>query len=484
MANPKNNETSLAFSNVTLNCRTILLLILLIGLGLRFFDLLNAAVIEMDGIGYTAMAENFLKGQVLEALKDISHPLYALFLAFFGFFIKNLELAGRLLSLTCGMLLIYISFIFVRKFFDEKKALWASLFVAIHPHLIRFSAQVLTESLAILLFTAAVFLFFKGWVDDDVGSVGFSAILLALTYLTKTEYIMYALPFSFLLLQKKRYGHAALFLILLFIFSFPYIYYIKMETGIWTITKKVGMSENIISPGKVEYTYAVPFASIIDLFKRGPFVVYHFFLAVFPPFFILAALGLKSMNRSYRTLTLALVVLHILGRTVAHSHSTLRYSVEFVPIMLIYSAEGLPVLRDILAGYRSRRILYYGALSVLILFSVGKGLTTLQKGREIHKHAGQFLSKFASGRNIAEVFPVATYYAGGKWVNVDLFYDYRNDCDNMIAKMKQKDVDFFIFDYRMVARYPSVESCLSTRTVFAEFKEGRRFVKIYRLSDR
>ena len=484
MTNPQNNESSVVFSKIILNPTAVLFCILLIGLMLRLFDLMNAAVIEMDGIGYTTMAGNFLKGQMFEALKDISHPLYPLFLGFFGLFIRDLELAGRLLSLTCGMLLIYISFAFVKRFFDEKKALWASFFVAIHPYLIRFSAQVLTESLAILLFTAAVFLFFNGWVHDDARSVSLSAILLALTYLTKAEYVIYALPFSFLLLLKKRYGQAALFMILLFIFSFPYIYYIKMETGIWTITKKVGMSENIISPGTVEYTYAAPFASVVDLFKRAPFVVYNFFLAVFPPFFILAALGFKRMSNPYRNLTLILVALHLLGRTVGLHHSTLRYSVEFVPIMLIYGAEGLPVLQEMVGRYRSRRILYYGALSVLILFSVGKGLTTLQKGREIHKYAGIFLSKFGSDKRIAEAFPVATYYAGGKWVNVDLFYDYRNDCDAMIAKMKEKNVDFFIFDYRMNERYPSLGPCLSAKTAFAEFKVDDRFVKVYRLSDR
>jgi hypothetical protein len=190
------------------------------------------------------------------------------------------------------------------------------------------------------------------------------------------------------------------------------------------------------------------------------------------------------MSSRYRNLTLILVALHLLGRTVGLHHSTLRYSVEFVPIMLIYSAEGLPVLQEMVGRYRSKRVLYYGALSVLILFSVGKGLTTLQKGREIHKYAGVFLSKFGSDKRIAEAFPVATYYAGGKWVNVDLFYDYRNDCDTLITKMREKNVDFFIFDYRMNERYPSLGSCLSARTAFAEFKVDDRFVKVYRLSDR
>jgi hypothetical protein len=483
MTHRPKNSSGFVLSGVTLNHRTVLFLILLMGLLLRLFDLLNATVIEMDGIGYTAMAGNFMKGQVFEALKDISHPLYPLFLAFFGFLIKDLELAGRLLSLACGVLLIYISFAFVRRFFDENKALWASFFVAIHPYLIRFSAQVLTESLAILLFTAAVFLFFKGWVDDDFRSVGLSAILLAMTYLTKAEYVIYAAPFSFLLLQKKRYSHAVLFLALLLIFCFPYIYYIKMETGIWTITKKVGMSENIVSPGKVSYTYAAPFASMVDLLGRAPFVVYNFFLAVFPPFFILAVLGLRRMDSSYRKLTLILVAFHLLGRTVGLRHSTLRYSVEFVPIVLIYCVEGLPAFRDMLGKYKPGRTLYYGALAALIAFSIGKGLTTLQKGREIHKYAGTFLSKLGPDKRIAEAFPVATYYAGGKWVNIDLFYDYRNDCNTMIAKMKEKGVDYFIFDYRMSERYPSVESCLSTRTAFAEFRENGRSVKIYRLSD-
>ena len=483
MLNKINVESGSIFSNRALNYKTIFILILTLAFALRFFDLINAAVIEMDGIGYVAMGENFIKGEVLEALKDISHPLYPLFLGVFHLFISDPEFAGRIVSLVFGMFLIYVSFIFFKRFFGEKKALYAAFLMAIHPYLVRYSAQVLTESLAIFLFTASILFFYKGWVEKDIKNIGFSGFFLALTYLTKAEYIIYCLPFSILLLKEKRYFHVIILLLVLLIFSFPYIYYIKMETGVWTITKKVCLSENVSDIGTIEYTYALPFQSLFDLVKRAPFVAYNFFLAVVPLFFMLIVLGFKRMNNPYRTLSVMLVVLHLLARTVIHSHSTRRYSVEFVPFLLIFGVEGLYALKDLLGRYRNGKKLYLGALIILIISSVVQGITFLQKGRVIHKEAGISLSKFGAGNKIVEFLPVATYYAKGEWVNISIFHNDIKNCNIFIANMRQKGVNFFIFDYRMYSKYPSVESCLSKMTFVEELKEKDKFVKIYKLSD-
>jgi hypothetical protein len=48
ITNPQNNESSVVFSKTTLNRTTVLFRILLIGPMLRLFDLMSAAVIEMD----------------------------------------------------------------------------------------------------------------------------------------------------------------------------------------------------------------------------------------------------------------------------------------------------------------------------------------------------------------------------------------------------------------------------------------------------
>jgi Gpi18-like mannosyltransferase len=78
----------------------------------------------MDGISYAWMAENFARGSFNEGLKGYFHPFYPIFMAIFSFVVGDMEINGRLLSLIFGILLIYFTFVLLKRFFGEKKALY------------------------------------------------------------------------------------------------------------------------------------------------------------------------------------------------------------------------------------------------------------------------------------------------------------------------------------------------------------------------
>ena len=179
-------------------------LILFLGVILRIIDILNASGIELDGVFYAKMAEHFSKGNYKEALNGVFPPFYPMLIAFFYLLINDLEYSGRIASTIMGILIILFFYFAIKKMNNKKKALCASLFIAIHPYLVRFSAQVLSESTAIFVFTVAIFLFNWGWTENKSFYTGLSGILLGFAYLTRPEYIVYIIPMSIILIFIRR----------------------------------------------------------------------------------------------------------------------------------------------------------------------------------------------------------------------------------------------------------------------------------------
>ncbi len=462
--------------------KTIFFSIICLGCMVRLFDFITASAIELDGIGYAQMAGSFAKGAIFEGLKGISHPLYPVFLGGFSFFVKDLEIAGRIVSFIFGILLIYFTFLFLKKYFGEKKALYGAFFVAIHPYLVRYSVQVLSESMTTCLFAAAVCFFYKGWKEEDKTSIGLSGVFLALTYLNKAEYIIYALPFCFLLVKEKRFSHICILLACIALFAFPYVYYLKLETGLWTITKKVGVAESLVNNEIVAYTYKYPFESSLQLLRRFPFVVYNFFEAIFPPLFILAVLGFKRVEPSYRMLSIVLVVLHIIARVVFAPHSTKRYSVEFIPVLMVFSIEGMYVLKEFFERYRHKNQLYYTVFTVIIVASIFQGITLQNKGRAFHKQAGLFLLETDPGNKIISRLPVVPFYAKGEYINISALKEVK-DCSQWAGFTRKTGAKYLVFDDRLVNNPLFQDGCLTGFKLVVEFKDKSEFVKIYRLND-
>lgn len=217
--------------------------ILFLGLAVRTYIVATSPAIELDGIGYATMAEQFAKGQFGRALGSVFPPVYPLFTALLHLAIPDVELAGRLVSLVFGILLIYASFLFARKLLhDDGKALWVAFLLALQPYLIRYSGQVLSESCATLLFSVTVFFFYVGWRAERRGFIAASGLCLTLTYLTRPEYLIFYAPLVLLLLTKRRISDILLLLVPFLVLGLFYIGYLRIETGLWIVSKKATLS--------------------------------------------------------------------------------------------------------------------------------------------------------------------------------------------------------------------------------------------------
>ena len=370
-------------------------------------------------------------------------------------------------SLFFGVLLIWISFLFAKRLLeDNRKALWAAALVAFHPYLVRFSSQVLSESVATFLFTVSVFSFFLGWQEKRRSALALSGLFLVMTYLTRPEYLVFYAPFTLLLLGRKRIVDCLTLFVPFLVFGVLYILYLHMQTGTYMVSNRATLS---------------PFVGLTAFFASIPFVSYDFMVAVFPLFFLLAICGLRRTNGPYRGLVLLLVVFHVLSLSFI-SHSTKRYSVEFVPILMILAVEGIYAVREYFERFVPRTIVSSILVAAVIFMGVLEPLTFSSNDRGLQKQAGLFLLKQGSGSVVAARLPLAAFYSKGRPVNLSSEMETDRSVEHFNRILADRKVDYVVVDNELEKEMPMLKNRLSGWVPLYSLDHKGAFVKVYRVS--
>jgi len=437
------------------------------GFVLRLVTLMHASSIEMDGMGYATMGRCLAQGRFHEALKSVFPPVYPAFIALFNLAIPDVELAGRLVSLVFGTLLIWVCFRFSSRLLgDGSKALWVAFFVAFHPYLIRYSGTVLSESLAVFLFSATVFSFYLGWQENRRIWVAASGVCLALTYLTRPEYLIFYAPFVLILMRRKRATDCLILLAPFLVLGFAYIFYLHAQTGLWIVSRKATLS---------------PFVPLGTFFVNLPFVVYEFFVAIFPVFFLLALLGFRKGDKAFRNLALLLIAFHILSLSFI-SHSTRRYSLEFVPLCMVFAADGICIVSEYAGRWLKRGVIACAVVIIVVSMAVVQSFSPPRIDRALQKAAGLFLLRRDPGSVVAARLPLAAFYENG--VSVDLLSEMaaRRDVAQFMRVMNERHVKYLIVDEETERDLPFLRTYLAGRTPVWDSSLDGMFVRIYRVS--
>jgi len=448
--------------------RVCLLIALATGALLRLPILLNAPAIELDGIGYATMADDFTRGLFGRALSSVFPPVYPLSVALLHLAIPDVELAGRLVSFAFGILLIYVSFLFAKRLLrDDARALWAAILLALQPYLIRYSGQVLSESLATFLFATTVFTFYIGWQDGRRGYIAASGLCLTLTYLTRPEYVVFYAPFLLYLWARRRILESLLFLLPFLLLGSLYMGYLWSQTGVWMVSRKAMLS---------------PFVPLKAFFGNVPIVSFEFFVAIFPLFFFFAVFGLKKIEKPYRNLFLVLVICHILSLSFV-SHATRRYSVEFIPISIVFVVEGIYAVRAYLGRtFPGRRSLYHAMVVLVVCASLFQSFTpAVRSERGLHKRAGLFLLRYDPGSVVASRLPLVAFYEKGTPVELVPHAPKDRTISHFFLIMAEKKVKYVALDEEAQRLLPDLAAYLSKSAPLKEFREKGAFVSIYRV---
>ena len=136
----------------------VLGILLLLGLVLRIAAAVNIKVINHDGARFTMSARAMLAGDLDTALnvEPRMPPLYPLLIAGLSKVTGDLGLAGAVISVLCGTLLVIPVYLVARSIWDDRVAFLAGLVVAILPEFVLVSGDVWTEPLFLLCFFSSV----------------------------------------------------------------------------------------------------------------------------------------------------------------------------------------------------------------------------------------------------------------------------------------------------------------------------------------
>jgi 4-amino-4-deoxy-L-arabinose transferase-like glycosyltransferase len=204
---------------------------------------------------------NYLKLGVsgyLNGISDIFHTYWSPFLpsiiSFFCLFTDNYEFAGRFVSVFAGTLLILPVYQLATYVYDKRVALIAAAFVAVFPPLVFQSTKILTEPVYMFLVAVALYTGLKMMVRYSTGYAVVTGLLSGFLYLTHPKgfafipllvlWILFAVVSKLFLIRPLR----AVYLMISLFFGFivvsaPYIFYLKQETGKFTLSAKVAANQ-------------------------------------------------------------------------------------------------------------------------------------------------------------------------------------------------------------------------------------------------
>lgn len=432
--------------------RHAVLIILLLAFSLRFVLILGPEVIHSDGAEYIRHAKEVSAGNWMGGA---SGPVYPVLISFASLFMKDYELAGILVSVIFGSLLVLPVFYLGKVIFNEKVGILSALLSTVHPFLYDFSGSVLTESTYYFLLTTSVLFGWEAFKKGKVHSVSLFGLFSTLTFLTKPEGIGLIPVFSFWILLMnpsqgrrpwiKRIGIFILAVFCFLLFSSPYLISLKKELGKWRISKKASVTIEAFSKGEtgapvqreteglkinVESFFRNPFPLLGEVGLGFLISLYKFQQAIHPILFVLAIFGWIGIlrNRSCSDVkgSFYLFSHHIffLGCVLPFFGANRRYVSQMVAISLPWAAFGCLEMMGWVSKWFKKEgsekkvsfILFFALLCGLFIQGI---VRYSPDGRLIRKEAGLWMKEnLPRGTKIMSRLPQEAFYSELGWAEI------------------------------------------------------------------
>ena len=491
-----------------------LAILLLISLLLSIYLFFRTYVISLDGaFQYIPIAKDIVSGLYGKALAHNQQPLYSVLVAFVSRWVSDYELAGKLVSTIFGILIIFPVYFLGKRIFDERVALFSSFFLAIHPYIRRFSADVLKESTYLFLFATAIWFAWRTIQGEKKYLYLFIPLLSALAYLVRPDGVEILIGvFLYVLFIKKFSASKEKWTIILLLFLssallfLPYLIHLKETTGVWTLSRAKTIS-GFLGLGGMGDEVSIYYKILFSLKKLNTeiFSIYH------PLYIFLLVIGLLKRRFShFRTgegflflfcalhyVVLFLLVLNITewgGEEMARAvHFSGRHVLPLLLFSVYWVGEGfLTIYQWILKKAESHRLpLYLGSnrksaivfvtLLILILAIVlPKTLKPQRYERLPEKWAGVWIkNQSGQGAKIFTTTPRVAFYADGECEHIDF---KRDKSDRIETLMTEKKAQYFVIRGRETIDYPQeigfIEKHFAEAICFEE--KGMEKIVVYR----
>lgn len=193
-----------------LSTRTLAILwvLFLFALGLRIGVALQLGTICRDGVYYVTHAEALEQGDFDAAFDNLGVNVYPAVLASLHMLGVDWEWTGAVSGVVFGSLVIFPLFGWVRRTFDDSRALIAALVYAIHPKLIEWSGETVREPTFWLFLMCATYALYRASTEVRIRWYLIGGLAMGLAILTRTEGWILAIPLVGLTLWKMRFAPA------------------------------------------------------------------------------------------------------------------------------------------------------------------------------------------------------------------------------------------------------------------------------------
>jgi 4-amino-4-deoxy-L-arabinose transferase-like glycosyltransferase len=252
----------------------MLIAVLTIGFLIRIFMFRSEVFIGIDGVELARLGRNLVEAGHYSFGENYNWGLF--FPPGFPFLtglanmaVKDLFLAGKLVSLSAALLTIYLFYLIGRELGGYKAGLFAALMIAIFPPILRISIQVSTESLFFCMLASTIYFFMLSVRKKSSLYFLLSGCATGLSYLVRPEgIILLVLPFVAIadvdtIRRRSNLIKPVIAILACAIIAFPYVSFLKDSAGRLTLSGKgsylallltEGVTTSDVSYDKAVYT--------------------------------------------------------------------------------------------------------------------------------------------------------------------------------------------------------------------------------------
>ena len=405
----------------------ILVALMLLGLILRFHAIRLDTLTYPDSTRYLHLAQEMNSGKWFSANLDLFEgfmdsrrlaPLYSLLVSPFAATTDKLLIAGTMISILASVLTFIPLFVIGERLFSEEAALFACSLWAIHPFVLNYSGQVLTEPLFCLLFLSVTALIVLAFEEPSFKVLAASGAASALLYTTREAGIsaicvtLFALACKWHLFDKEEVQiivkRLIIPLVVFLIFVTPFLLHLRIRLGHWAITgrfSKIGITrvvravgstidgKNSVRGRNAKVISGSSFAVARAFVKK---VVSNFFaygtalcseLGLLLTLLCIASIGTLWQPEKKNLLSVGLMTLLICQLLLLYAIATpcmldARYVYPLVPICFLLASAGCFFVQKLIAQPTPRGVL---AISFLVVFVVN--LPSIAKVFDIYSEA-------------------------------------------------------------------------------------------------
>lgn len=516
-------------------------LIWLVAVAVRLVLSQGERVVWGDEPFYLWLGRNWVSGRgyAFVGRADVHHgPLFPWLAGLLYLVTGDLALSSEILYVLFGSLLVVPVYFIGKALYGQRAGLSAAALVAVFPAL---TASVLhwgsmTEPLYMFwvylgLWAGLVICFAPS--PSPLWAYPLAGLSFGLAYLTRPEAIGYwvVVGVFVVLLQafrrawRWRFGLQMALYVLAFGLAFgPYAYYTRLHTGSWMVSQKVGVAYltgiglahgdtaafdkatwGLDSTGLETFFFSSESynVSMLGLIRADPrtflevlylnglrFVQVLVDWSLFPTILLpLVVLGLFrrgwTRERTLQELYLLLSLAPVASFTLFFIQA--RYLVPFIPVMILWLANGLAEFGDWLVATvgRGRLLASVGpailVMAVLLLAQpyVVRQVTNVGSVRPAHKSVGEHLGRLLPrDALLMSRYPAIAFHADVRWVPTP-----NASLPEVLNYARHKGVQYWAIDERELAYRPQFRELVmggqapaGLRLIYADEPEGERLV--------